>query len=138
MLQTEYAKRTSDSYVNDTSSWYLMGGYRIGKFLPYVNHAKTKTIHSVANTVPAACPAGYPADCTPTMQALSAGVNLLNAPANQTTDTIGVRWDLHRSVALKVQFDRVRPSGNAGLLLHAAPGFTGPVTVGAVALDFVF
>jgi hypothetical protein len=39
---------------------------------------------------------------------------------------------------LKVQFDRVRPSQAAGLLINPQPGFRGPVTVGAVALDFVF
>lgn len=138
IVQSEYARRKTDSYINNTSSWYLMGGYRIGKFLPYYNHAETKSTGHVNNTVAAACPAGYPAACTPTLQALSAGVNALSAPVNQSTDSIGVRWDLYRSLALKVQIDRVRPSGNAGQLLRAAPGFTGPVTVGAIALDFVF
>jgi hypothetical protein len=138
LVQAEYARRTTDSYVNDTNSWYLMTGYRIGKFLPYYNHAETKSVGHVGNTVPAACPAGYPAACTPTVQALSAGVNTVSAGTKQSTDTIGVRWDLYRSLALKVQIDRVRPTGNAGMLLHAAPGFTGPVTVGAIALDFVF
>jgi hypothetical protein len=138
VLQGEYAKRSTDSWVNDTNSWYLMAGYRIGKFLPYVNHATTKSVGHVANTVPAACPPGYPAACTPTLQALSAGVDMLSAPVNQSTDSIGMRWDLYRSLALKMQIDRVRPSGNAGLLLNPAPGFRGPVTVGAVSLDFVF
>ena len=41
VVQSEYAKRKTDSYINDTNSWYLMGGYRIGKFLPYYNHAET-------------------------------------------------------------------------------------------------
>ncbi|MDL2356935.1 MAG: hypothetical protein QFF03_16910 [Pseudomonadota bacterium] len=138
VVQSEYARRKTDSYVNATDSWYVMAGYRIDKLLPYYNHAETKSVGHVANTVPAACPAGYPAACTPTLQALSAGVNALNAGVTQSTDTIGVRWDFYRSLALKVQIDRVRPSGSAGQLLHAAPGFTGPVTVGAVALDFVF
>jgi hypothetical protein len=138
VLQSEYAQRRTDTWVNDTNSWYLMAGYRIGKFLPYVNHATTRSVGHVENTVPAACPVGYPAACTPTLQALSAGVNTLSAPANQSTDSIGVRWDVYRSLAMKVQFDRVRPRDNAGLLLNAAPGFRGPVTVGAVSLDFVF
>ena len=93
--------------------------------------------------MPAACPAGYPAACTPTLQALSAGVNALSRrrqPGQHSTDTIGVRWDFYRSAALKVQIDRVRPSRQRrpGLFLAPAAGFTGPVTVGAVALDFVF
>lgn len=138
LLQGEYGQRKTDSWVNDTNSWYLMAGYRIGKFLPFVNHSTTKSVGQVTNTVPAACPAGYPAACTPTLRALSAGVDYLSTPVNQSTNSIGMRWDLHRSAALKVQIDRVRPSGNAGLLLNAAPGFTGPVTVGAVSLDFIF
>ena len=138
IVQSEYARRKTDSYINNTSSWYLMGGYRIGKFLPYYNHAETKSTDHVANTVAAACPAGYPLACTPTLQALSAGVDALSAPINQSTDSIGVRWDLYRSLALKAQIDRVRPSAGAGQLLNVTPGFTGPVTVGAIALDFVF
>jgi hypothetical protein len=138
VVQTEYAKRKTDSYVNDTASWYLMGGYRIGKFLPYYNHAQNKMDGKVANTIPAACPPGYPAACTPTLQALSAGVNTITVPITQSTDTIGVRWDLYRSLALKLQIDRVRPTGGTGDLLHPAAGFRGPVTVGALALDFVF
>ena len=55
----------------------------------------------------------------------------------QKTDSVGLRWDAFRSAAIKVQIDRVKPRGT-GLFVNAAPGFHGPVTVGAVALDFVF
>ena len=142
VMQSEYAKRKTDSYVNDTTSWYVMGGYRIGKFLPYYSHAKLTIDGNVDNHMPAACPAGYPAACTPTLVALNGVVANLRytgvSQGAQQTDTIGLRWDFHSSVALKVQFDRVRPSQAAGLLINPQPGFRGPVTVGAVALDFVF
>ncbi|WP_426195647.1 hypothetical protein [Massilia sp. DWR3-1-1] len=138
VLQSEYARRKTDSYINNTNSWYTMAGYRIGKFLPYYNHAETKSTGHVANTVPSVCPAGSPLACAATVRVLSAGVDTLSAAQNQSTDTIGVRWDLYRSMALKVQIDRVRPKDGAGLLIKAQPGFEGPITVGAVALDFVF
>jgi hypothetical protein len=142
VVQTEYAKRKTDSYVNDTSAWYAMAGYRFGKVLPYVIHSELKIDSVVVNTVPAACPAGYPAACTPTLAVLSGGVNTLRntgiGQGEQTTDTIGVRWDFYRSVALKAQIDRVRPQNGTGLFLVPQAGFKGPVTVGAVALDFVF
>ena len=141
VLQTEFAKRKTDTYINDTSSWYLMGGYRIGKFLPYYTRAKLKIDGAIENTVPASCPAGYPAACTPTLQQLGTGVLRLPytgvGQGEQTTDTIGVRWDFAQSMALKVQVDRIKPTGN-GLFVNAQPGFSGPVTVGAVALDVVF
>jgi hypothetical protein len=142
VVQSEYAKRKTDSYINDTTSWYVMGGYRIGKFLPYYSHAKLSIDDNVHNGMPAACPAGYPAACTPTLVALNGIVSNLRytgvSQGEQQTDTIGLRWDFRSSVALKVQFDRVRPNKAAGLLINAQPGFKGPVTVGAVALDFVF
>jgi hypothetical protein len=142
VVQTEFAKRKVDGYVNDTSAWYVMAGYRFGKVLPYVTHSELKIDSIVANTVPAACPAGYPASCTPTMAVLSGGVDTLKnsgiGQGEQTTDSIGVRWDFYRSVALKAQIDRVRPQNGTGLFLNPQAGFKGPVTVGAVALDFVF
>lgn len=140
--QTEYAKRKSDSYINDTTSWYVMGGYRIGKFLPYYTHGKLSIDSAVANTVPGACPAGYPAACTPTLRALSAGVATLRGTGlgqgEQSTDSIGLRWDWYRSADLKVQVDRVTPKNGKGLFLNANPGFSHAVTVGTVAVDFVF
>lgn len=140
--QTEYAKRKTDSYINDTTSWYVMGGYRIGKFLPYYMHGKLMIDSAVANTVPGACPAGYPAACTPTLRALSAGVATLRGTGTgqgeQSTDSLGVRWDLYSSAALKFQVDRIKPKNGKGLFLNATPGFNHAVTVGAVSVDFVF
>jgi hypothetical protein len=141
VLQSEFAKRKTETYINDTTSWYVMGGYRIGKFLPYYTRSELKVDSTINNTVPTACPAGFPAACTPTLQQLRAGVSRVAVSGvgqgEQTTDTIGVRWDFHQSAALKVQIDRIKPTGN-GLFVNAQPGFSGPVTVGAVALDFVF
>ena len=141
LLQSEYAKRKTDSYVSDSTSWYVMGSYRMGAFLPYYSYASLKADGRVNNTVPAACPAGYPAACTPTLRALSAGVDTLAYMRNQleqSTHSIGVRWDFHRSAALKVQIDRIQPKNGPGLFVQAKPGFHGPVTVAAAAIDFVF
>jgi hypothetical protein len=57
--------------------------------------------------------------------------------SDQHTDTIGLRWDVHDSVDLKLQIDRVFPQGN-GLFINVHPGFKGPVTVASLALDFIF
>ena len=134
--QGEYAVRESDTSLPDTKSWYVTGGYRLGKFLPYYTHSVTKVSDRVENTVPTACAAP---GCLPLLTGLRAGVAGLTAINDQTTDTVGVRWDFASSAALKVQIDRVRPqNGSKGLLLNVKPGFTGPVTVGAIAVDFVF
>ncbi len=142
VVQSEFAKRKTKTYINDTTSWYLMGGYRMGKFLPYVSHARLKVDSAIVNTVPAACPAGYPAACTPTLQQLGAGVRRLPntgvGQGEQSTNSFGFRWDFASSVALKVQLDRVKPRNGNGLFLNVQPGFKDAVMVGALSLDFVF
>ena len=133
VVQSEFAKRKTDSYVNDTSSWYVMGGYRFGKVLPYFIHSKLSIDGFPENTVPANIPALAP---------LRAGGARLPyngiGQGEQSTTSIGVRWDFHSSLALKAQVDRIKPEIGSGLLLNAQPGFHKDVTVGAVALDFVF
>ncbi|HYD81081.1 MAG TPA: hypothetical protein VEC06_14850 [Paucimonas sp.] len=141
VVQSEFAKRKTRTYIASTTSWYVLGGYRIGKFLPYAVHGSLRRDSVVANTVPTSCPAGYPAACTPTMQALRAGVTALTTTATQgeqSTTSLGVRWDFHKSAALKVQVDRVKPHNGQGLFLNPTPAFTGPVTVFAAGVDFVF
>lgn len=55
----------------------------------------------------------------------------------QSTDSVGVRWDAFSSADIKFQIDRVDPQ-RKGYFVNAKPNFRGPVTVGAVAIDFVF
>ncbi len=129
VLQSEYAKRKTDTFIADTTSWYLMGGYRIGKFLPYYSHGNLAVNADLSNPVPAA----------PALAPLRAGVGQFVAPVEQSSDTIGVRWDFYRSAALKVQIDRIKPKAGGGLLTNKAPNFNASsVMVGAVAIDFVF
>jgi hypothetical protein len=140
VVQTEYAKREMpDSFLGSSKAWYAMGGYRIGQFLPYYTHARVIS-SGITNTIPTSCPAGAPAACGPTvaamyglMEAVRVGVN----GASQTTDSIGLRWNVSSSADIKIQIDRIKPEG-PGLFVNAKPGFRDTVTVGAVAVDFVF
>jgi hypothetical protein len=140
VAQTEYAKRKLESYSGNTNSWYALAGYRIGKFLPYYSHAKLSVPADFNNTIPTTCPAGLPAACGATVRTLYGTMEALRASAqgsSQSTDSIGVRWDVMSSIDIKFQLDRVKPQGK-GLFVQSSPTFHGPVTVGAIAVDFVF
>jgi hypothetical protein len=131
VAQAEYAQRRAKDavYLPDTNSWYTMVGYRIGKVLPYYAHASAKGAGSSVTT-PAAL-ARVPA--------LNAAVTGLLTSAEQTSDIVGVRWDFAKSVALKVQVDRVKPKAKSGLLINVpAAGYNKDVIVVAAGLDFVF
>ncbi|MBI3284414.1 MAG: porin [Burkholderiales bacterium] len=131
VVQAEYGKRKTDSLtVADTTSWYTMAGYRIGKFLPYYNHASVR--QNSPRTV-----AGVPT--TGPFAALGIGANAIASTASiQTSNSLGVRWDFYKSAALKVQIDRFSPENGSGTFANAKPGFKGPVTVFAAGIDFVF
>jgi hypothetical protein len=131
VAQAEYAQRRAKDavYLPDTNAWYTMVGYRVGKVLPYYAHASAKGAGSSVTT-PAAL-ARVPA--------LNAAVTGLLTSAEQTSDIVGVRWDFAKSVALKVQVDRVKPKAKSGLLINVpAAGYSKDVTVVAAGLDFVF
>ncbi|MBV6322269.1 porin [Duganella violaceipulchra] len=130
VVQTEYAQRRAKEavYIPDTNAWYTMVGYRVGKVLPYYAHASYKDA-GASVTPPAALPKNSP---------LGAAVYGLLPSPEQTSDLIGVRWDFAKSLALKVQVDRVKPKTKAGSLIFVKPGFNNNVTVVAAALDFVF
>jgi hypothetical protein len=130
LVQSEYAKRkTATRAVMNTSSYYAMFGYRMDKFTPYYYHGK----------IDQDSPRNFPEmPTTGPLAALSAGANAVSKAALQSTNAVGVRWDFAKSAALKVQMDRISPIDGAGAFIKAKPGFTGPVTVYAAGIDFVF
>lgn len=124
VLASEFTKRkVKKGYIPSTTGWYVLGGYRFGNFLPYVIVSKLKVDDPNA-TMPS----------TPTLTALSALNNATGVGARsvlggtqavlnsqkieQKTLSIGARWDVARSIALKAQYDRVtKPAGSNGLFL---------------------
>lgn len=130
LVQAEYAVRKTDSrVVMDTTSYYAMFGYRMGKFTPYYYYGNIKQ-DSPRDY------AGLPT--TGPLAGLTAAVNSVAKAALQSTNAVGVRWDFHKSAALKVQIDHVSPKDGAGAFINAKPGFKGPVNVYAVGIDFVY
>lgn len=130
LIQTEFAKRkTKTLAIPDTTSWYVMTGYRYGNFLPYFTHSSSK--QDSAKTV-----SGIPSVAT--LAPLIAGANsIARSGQEQTSNSIGIRWDFHKSAALKVQVDRFSPK-DGGTFANIKTEFNKPVTVVATAVDFVF
>lgn len=134
VVQAEYGKRVTTSLaVADTSSWYTMFGYRLGSFLPYYNHASAT--QDSARSIP-----GLPVAGPAQLLALTAAANRITSTLSplQTSNTVGVRWDFYKSAALKMQIDRISPKNGPGTFVNTKPNFTGPVTVFAAGIDFVF
>ncbi len=132
LLQAEYGMRRAKEpvYIADNTAWYLLAGYRIGKVLPYYTRADVRQ-SGRSVTLPANFPKSGP---------LFNGVDYSFLTANlQRSDIIGVRWDFAKSLALKVQLDRVHVKTKTGALIFGpATGLATPVTAVSLAVDAVF
>ncbi len=143
----EYTKRTTKSFVTDTTGWYGVLGYRINNLTPYVGLSKVKTDRRTANPVSLATAGAYAAfGAVDVYKGLQAGLN--SEKHDQRTATLGVRWDAARNIAVKGQIDHIsKAADSVGMFLIADPANAGSqsfvnnkrsVNVLSVSLDFVF
>lgn len=129
-LQGEVVKFTAGGFVASSDGEYILAGYRVQKFTPYAMFARQKiTSARTDTTIPPVGP------LIPLAQGVNALINSVGG--DQHTTSAGVRWDLHESLDLKFQVDRITPEG-PGLFIFVRPGFHGPVDVASLTLDFVF
>lgn len=151
LAQAEYIQARFSGNSLDSNAWYAMGGYRTGKWTPFVAYARsiTKTGPAMAQAVSAGGLMG---------NQIAYGINLINAQTqgtlnNQQTISLGARYDVYKNIALKFQYDHIRKPGsatspNAGWLKAPAPAYPALYSDAAlknisanlltVAVDFVF
>jgi hypothetical protein len=139
-VMAEHGKIATRSYLGARSAWYASGGYRYGAFTPYVTYAAIKG--KSATSDPGLPIAALPPTIAPVAAQLNQRLNwLLGTLAVQKSMTAGMRWDMSKTVALKVQYERLDlGKGSAGLLINSQPDLErgGSVNVVSAVLDFVF
>jgi opacity protein-like surface antigen len=138
-VTTEWGQSESDSALGKRSAWYASGGYRFGKFTPYVTYA-----HAEADNLsdPGLEVSALPPPLAGPASGLNAGLNaILRGKPVQNTVSVGTRWDFMKNAALKLQYDHTRiGAGSNGTLTNIQPGFQtgGRVNVFSASIDFVF
>lgn len=133
IISSEYTQRRIKTFLADTDGWYVLVGHRFGPLTPYVTVSEARTVDSnVNNTIPAA---------NATLTALKAAVDgvIVGQRHSQKTFAVGARWDFARNLALKAQWENVRPDGR-GYFIATTPAWGNGKTVNvfSVALDTVF
>lgn len=139
-IMGEMGRFTTHSFFGKSVTVYSSAGYRFGAFTPYVAFAGAKAKSPTRD--PGLPLEGLPPPLAAPAGQLNEGLNylLMSVPA-QHTFSAGVRWDARRNVALKLQFDRVRPAEHSrGTLINVQPGFGARprVNLASAVLDFVF
>jgi hypothetical protein len=126
-LMLSRIRQESDFYENGQAG-YLLAGYRMSEFTPYLGYSWWKTSPKSMNRVLA----------VPALNA--AVVDLMKqSHCDQHTATLGVRWDFREDMDLKLQWDQIR--GKASSIFPVRdekPGWNGNTNVLSLTLDFIF
>jgi len=139
--QGEYLYRKGGGSLANSESAYLTVGYRFGKFLPHltVSKANPQDQRIELKVAPA-----FEANLRRSPFGRDLPLGVVTSNAAQESIGLGVRYDVATNIALKIQWDHMRPKATAnapsfGLALSPTNGVPGKaVTVTAIALDFVF
>ncbi len=124
----------------DSRSGYLLAGYRINAATPYIGISRWTTDDENRVTgLPSeiALPSG-----TLDFRPLNEGYqSIMRASwANQTTTTLGVRWDVRPQIALKAQWDSVHADEDSRFPYTNArdTDWNGRTDVISLSMDFIF
>jgi len=138
-VRGEWVRSQRRSYMGESTAWHVSGGYRVGRFTPYLGFARRDHRDRAAEP-------GLPvSDLAPEARAfalrLNAELDELRRSRSSETVSVGVRWDFRPDFSFKVQVDRIRlADGSRGDLANLQPAFRpgGRVDLLSAALEFVF
>lgn len=113
-------RRASTPIISDPIGWYLMGGYRVKNIMPHITFARERIADNyvrrfnsavnafAVNSPPFAAGLGIPLD-TIAQALIGTSYYYTGGAGNQTSVTLGVRWDVMDGVALKAEYSHIHP-----------------------------
>ena len=113
LVQGEFIERRTNTPTYNVNGLYLLGGYHLGKWMPYGIYAAGQSLggDSATGFVPS---------------------------VSRHTISAGVRLDWFQSVDFKAQIDHVSGSVNGDPFINIQPAFDNSANVFSLAVDFVF
>lgn len=127
-VMSEFVNYKGDAILSDSRSWYVAGGYRIGKFTPYLIHSQAKALIKEET--------GGPGFANDAINAV-----LYSVTPTQKTTAVGVRYDVYKNTAIKLQYDAIKTGDRSNGRLKMAPGSSGSnleANILTLGVDFVF
>ena len=111
MAQAEFIELRTGDPDDNINGWYLMGGYRLGKWLPYVIYGANHKNQGANGAIP---------------------------ELNASTVSVGVRLDLFKSVDFKAQIDHAKALDYGSPFINVQPDFNNKANIFSLVADFVF
>lgn len=141
----ELVKRSvATPIVADVIGWYLMGGYRYNELMPHITFARerladnyTRRFNSTVNAFARnPVPFGLGTNLNQIAQALINTSEYFDGGAGeQTSVTIGLRWDIYEGIAIKGEYCHVHPDFLSPGLFDVVPHKS--VNIYSLAVDAV-
>ena len=136
----EWGTINTHSAIGDRTAWFASGGVRLGRMTVFLTHSQVRPDTETSD--PGLSLVGLPPELAGVAAGLNAALNgLLAGNPDQSTRSLGARWDLRDDLDLKIQFDRSRLGrGSAGNLGNVQPSFRpgGRYELISVAVDVIF
>jgi len=111
IAQGEFIELRTGDPTDSLNGWYVMGGYRLDKWVPYLIYANSHQNQAAGGTI-----------------------SEMNGP----TVSVGLRVDLFKSMDFKAQLDHAKVFDYGTPFINVQPGFSNKANIFSLAADFVF
>lgn len=138
VVMSEYSQLEVEGWFGDVTGVYLMTGYQFGKLMPHF------TISNMENQDPGARDVGViisasTGNALPLPGAVGGSIADAFMVQNQTTYTLGIRYELLPSVSLKAELSHITDfDGSGGQFIASAPPTEDEVNILKFSIDSVF
>lgn len=120
-------RQVATPLIADATGWYLMLGYHFDEVMPHITFARerindnsTRRFSGAANA--AALPLLGTTINNVAQQLVNTSPYYEGGAGEQTSVTLGVRWDVYKNIAIKGEYQRVHPDWQSPGLFDVNPG----------------
>ncbi|MBV1873528.1 MAG: hypothetical protein KUG80_02030 [Gammaproteobacteria bacterium] len=138
LVMSEYAQLKIEGWLSDITGSYLTTGYHFNKFMPHITLAKMENKDPSARDIGTVISSATGATL-PLPGAMAGSIADTFIVQNQTTYTLGLRYELLPAVSLKAELSHITDfNGSGGKFLTSSPPTGGHVNLMKFSIDSVF
>lgn len=138
LVMSEYAQLKVEGWLSDVTGSYLTTGYHFNKFMPHITLAKMENKDPGARDIGTVISSATDATL-PLPKEIVGGITDTFIVQNQTTCTLGLRYELLPAVSLKAELSHITGfNGSSGKFLASSPPTGGHVNLIKFSIDTVF
>ena len=138
LVMSEYAQLEIEGWLSDVTGSYLTAGYHFNKLMPHITLAKMKNKDPSARNIGTVISSSTGATLA-LPGAMVGSIADTFIVQNQTTCTLGLRYELLPAVSLKAELSHITDfNGSNGQFLTSSPPAGGHVNLMKFSIDSVF